>query len=237
MVTVAEAIKAQRLIPDGAPVTVSPNLCDRIPDRNKPRIWDWLDDHPLLMVATWTGDPSDRRSLYSSAGADLFGAEPYWSVTELARRIYVAACPEREESVKPTSPGLLGQNFWSYRGQTLTEIAGASGSGAVDPAGRTITINGNTYRMTGEQVRQKAAGCTPDAPYDTYGVVVGSVLWPPRELMRCVTGEHLDSSVNSQTLMAFFDELGLLTWTRTVYMGGKPEVHQARRRGPNKQSR
>ncbi|BAJ26856.1 MULTISPECIES: hypothetical protein [Kitasatospora] len=115
-------IKDRGLIPEGAEVTVNPDLCDIIPEANKREIREWLRRHPEFEAAVWTGDRRPGRTLYSAAAGERFGAES-WSATELFRQVYLAACPERKHTVDRRSPGFHARNIWTYEGATLKQIA------------------------------------------------------------------------------------------------------------------
>ncbi|MFE0651445.1 hypothetical protein ACFVZH_22930 [Streptomyces sp. NPDC059534] len=94
----------------------------------------------------------------------------------------------------------------------------------------TLTVNGEQITLTKETVLLAAADARPSVRPRRHGVLVGSVLWAPKDLLRTVIGNDDLGNVDSPRAMKAFDTLGFQTFTETVYTsGGLPFVHPENR--------
>ncbi|MFB7148029.1 MULTISPECIES: hypothetical protein [Streptomyces] len=90
----------------------------------------------------------------------------------------------------------------------------------------TLTINGEKVTITQESVLLVAADARPSARPRRHGVLIGSVLWAPKDLLRTVIGKDDLGNVDSPRAMKAFNILGFQTFTETVYTAdGLPFVH------------
>ncbi|MEU0403437.1 hypothetical protein ABZ318_25025 [Streptomyces sp. NPDC006197] len=90
----------------------------------------------------------------------------------------------------------------------------------------TLTINGERITVTKEAVLLAVADARPNVRPQRHGVLVGSVLWAPKDLLRTVVGKDDLGSVDSPRAMKAFNTLGFQTFTETVYTeDGLPFVH------------
>lgn len=90
----------------------------------------------------------------------------------------------------------------------------------------TLTINGEKVTITQESVLLAAADARPNVRPRRHGVLIGSVLWAPKDLLRTVIGNDDLGNVDSPRAMKSFDNLGFQTFTETVYTAdGLPFVH------------
>ncbi|MFE6494781.1 hypothetical protein [Streptomyces sp. NPDC057748] len=89
----------------------------------------------------------------------------------------------------------------------------------------TLTINGEKVTITQERVLLAAADARPNVRPRRHGVLIGSALWAPKDLLRTVIGNDL-GNVDSPRAMKAFSILGFQTFTETVYTAdGLPFVH------------
>ncbi|MFJ9806124.1 hypothetical protein [Streptomyces wuyuanensis] len=90
----------------------------------------------------------------------------------------------------------------------------------------TLTINGEKVAITQESVLLAAADARPNVRPQRHGVLIGSVLWAPKDLLRTVIGNDDLGNVDSPRAMKAFNILGFQTFTETVYTSdGLPFVH------------
>ncbi|WP_370410936.1 hypothetical protein [Streptomyces fradiae] len=90
----------------------------------------------------------------------------------------------------------------------------------------TLTINGEQITLTEGTVLLAAADARPNVRPQRHGVLVGSVLWAPKDLLRTVVGSEDLGNVDSPRAMKAFNNLGFQTFTETVYSAdGLPFVH------------
>ncbi|GAB0102547.1 hypothetical protein JMUB6875_15150 [Nocardia sp. JMUB6875] len=96
-----------------------------------------------------------------------------------------------------------------------------------------ITINGNSVRLTEDQVFLATRGRTPEK-IQTYAVLVNDALWPPIQLITLATGipGSADSvnNYNSHTALKALSELGFDTFERVEYQAnGRVAVRESRK--------
>ena len=90
----------------------------------------------------------------------------------------------------------------------------------------TLTIKGEKVSITREAILLAAADARPNARPQRHGVLVGFVLWAPKDLLRTVVGNEDLGNVDSPRAMRAFNALGFQTFTETVYTSdGLPFVH------------
>ncbi|MFI1936542.1 hypothetical protein ACH44C_04980 [Streptomyces purpureus] len=92
----------------------------------------------------------------------------------------------------------------------------------------TLTINGEKVTITQESVllAAAAADARPNVRPQRHGVLIGAVLWAPKDLLRTVIGNDDLGNVDSPRAMKAFNILGFQTFTETVYTAdGLPFVH------------
>lgn len=99
----------------------------------------------------------------------------------------------------------------------------------------TIHVTGHgELELTAEQIHKATVDQVP-RPVRTYGVLIGSTLWPPRQLVEKALGIKARHLFNSQVAMRACNELGFATFALAEYgSDGLPIVPEDRRRGPNK---
>ncbi|MEU5278727.1 hypothetical protein AB0G87_20195 [Streptomyces asoensis] len=89
-----------------------------------------------------------------------------------------------------------------------------------------LTINSEKVTITREGVLLAAADARPKVRPQRHGVLIGSVLWAPKDLLRTVIGNDDLGNVDSPRAMKAFNILGFQTFTETVYTAdGLPFVH------------
>lgn len=102
----------------------------------------------------------------------------------------------------------------------------------------TLTINGEQITLTKEAVLVAAADARPNVRPQRHGVLVGSVLWAPKDLLRTVVGSEDLGNVDSPRAMKAFNTLGFQTFTETVYTeDGLPFVHPQNQLRPKGETR
>ncbi|MFJ9679402.1 hypothetical protein ACIRP2_15210 [Streptomyces sp. NPDC101194] len=90
----------------------------------------------------------------------------------------------------------------------------------------TLTIKGEKVTITQGGVLLAAADARPNVRPQRHGVLIGSVLWAPKDLLRTVIGNDDLGNVDSPRAMKAFNNLGFQTFTETVYAAdGLPFVH------------
>lgn len=99
----------------------------------------------------------------------------------------------------------------------------------------TIHVTGyGELDLTAEQIQKATVDQVP-RPVRTYGVLIGSTLWPPLQLVENALGINATDHFNSQVAMRACDQLGFDTFAPAEYgSDGLPIVPEDRRRGPNK---
>lgn len=88
----------------------------------------------------------------------------------------------------------------------------------------TLTINGEKVTITLESVLLAAADARPNVRPHRHGVLIGSVLWAPKDLLRIVIGNDDLGNVDSPRAMKAFNILGFQTFTEYT-ADGLPFVH------------
>ncbi|SED86790.1 hypothetical protein [Streptomyces sp. TLI_105] len=102
----------------------------------------------------------------------------------------------------------------------------------------TLTVNGEQISLIKEAVLLAAADVPPNVRPQRHGVLVGSVLWAPKDLLRTVIGSEDLGNVDSPRAMKAFNALGFQTFTETVYTeDGLPFVHPQNRLRPTEETR